>query len=588
MLRTHTCGELRKKDIKEEVKLSGWNHSRRDHGGVIFIDLRDRYGLTQVVFDPSNDKESHKIAEDLGREDVIQVKGKVRFRGKNLVNPNLDTGEIEVLVDEVEILSKSETPPIEIDDHKVSGEDVRLKYRYLDLRRPSMTQNMVLRNKALKAFSDYFQKNSFLFVQTPMLVKSTPEGARDYVVPSRINKGEFYALPQSPQLYKQILMISGMDRYYQIAVCLRDEDLRQDRQPEHTQMDFEMSFATSDDIREFTEGMYKYVFKEVLGKEFKKDFPVFTYKEAMDKYGTDKPDIRFDLFLHDVTGIVAKSDFKVFKSVAEKGGVIKCVVPHKEFSRNELDKYIDFVQKQGAKGMAWMKVTDKGLESNIAKFFDKKLQKELIRKTGAKPGSVMMFIAGDFKHANQILSKLRLKLAEDLDMIPEEEFKFCWVKDFPLFSWNEEEDRWDPEHHMFTMPKPEFLDSIENNPGEVLGDLWDLTLNGMELGSGSIRVNRPDIQERIMNIIGYTQEEVEEKFGFLLEAYKYGGPPHGGMGLGFDRTVALMAGTTDIREVIAFPKNKAAECPMDGSPSFISKEQLKELGLEVKKKKKKK
>ncbi|MBU1201143.1 MAG: aspartate--tRNA ligase [Nanoarchaeota archaeon] len=584
MLRTHTCGELRKSAVKKKVTLCGWNNARRDHGGVIFIDLRDRYGLTQVVFDPSHNKNVHKIAEGLSREDVLQVKGIVRFRGEGLINPKLLTGEIEVLVDELKILNKSETPPIEIDDRKVAGEDARLKYRYLDLRRPTMQKNLKLRHDFLVAAREYFSANGFIDIQTPMLVKSTPEGARDYVVPSRVNPGKFYALPQSPQLYKQILMIAGFDRYYQVAICLRDEDLRTDRQPEHTQMDLEMSFVTSDDIREFVEGLYKHIFKKVLGVKLA-DFPVFTYAESMGKYGIDKPDIRFELFLHDVTDIVVKSDFQVFKDVHKNGGIIKCINPKKDFSRNELDKYADICQKNGARGTAWMKVTKNGLESNIAKFFSKELQKELIKKVDAKPGSILIFIADKPKKCNYILSRLRLQLADDLKLYNPAEFKFSWVKDFPLFAWNEDESKWEPEHHMFSMPKPEFIDNFEKRPGDVIGDLWDLTLNGVELGSGSIRVNIPSVQERIMKFIGLDKKEAHEKFGFLLDAYKYGGPPHGGMGLGLDRSVALMVGTNDIREVIAFPKNKNAECPMDGSPAEISTLQLKELHIDLKKKK---
>jgi len=584
--RTHNNGELDIGDKGKEVVLMGWTHNRRDHGGIIFIDLRDRYGLTQVVFDPKDSKEAHKIAETLRAEYVIEIKGKVRPRGEGLENPKLKTGKIEVLADEVNILAKAETPPIEVEDRVVANDDIRLKYRYLDLRRPSMVNNLKLRSDVIKIARNYFDKNKFIDVQTPMLMKSTPEGARDYVVPSRVNSGKFYALPQSPQLYKQILMIAGIDRYYQVATCLRDEDLRADRQPEHTQFDFEMSFVTSDEIREFVEGLYKNIFKEALNLKLA-DFPVFTYKEAVDRYGTDKPDIRFDLFLTDVTDIVVKSDFQVFKDVQNNGGIIKCINPEKELGRKEIDGYIDFCQKNGSKGMAWMRVTKDGLESNIAKFFSKDIQDKLINRVKAKPGSVLMFIADKPKKCNEIISLLRLKLGKDLNLYDEKEFKFCWVKDFPLFAWNEDEQRWEPEHHMFSMPKPEFIDNFEKKPGEVIGDLWDLVLNGLELGSGSIRINVPSVQERVMNLIGLDKKKAHEKFGFLLDAYKYGAPPHGGMGLGLDRTVALMAGTNDIREVIAFPKNKNAECPMDGCPAEISNEQMKELSLksEVVKKK---
>jgi len=576
MKRTHTCGELRGKDIKKPVKLCGWNHSRRDHGGIIFIDLRDRYGLTQIVFDPKHKKEVHKIAEKLGREDVLLIDGKVRARGKGLENPKLKTGDIEVLVDKLEIVNKAETPPLEIEDRIEANEDMRLKYRYLDLRRPIMQKRMLMRHKIAQAAREYFDKHDFLEIETPLLVKSTPEGARDYVVPSRVNPGEFYALPQSPQLYKQILMIAGCDRYYQIARCLRDEDLRVDRQPEHTQIDFEMSFIDSDGIREFIEGLYKHLFKEVLGVRLEK-FPVFSYKESMDKFGTDKPDIRFELELTDVTDIVKDSDFEVFKKAEQ----VKCINPEKDFSRKELDEYINFSQKNGAKGMAWMKVTENGLDSSIVKFFSSSIERKLLQRTKAKKGSTLMFIADEPNIVADILSRLRIKLRDDLKLAREDDFKLCWVVDFPLFAWNEDKERWDPEHHMFSTPKKEFIKDFEKKPGEVIGDLWDLTLNGIEIGSGSMRVTDPELQERIMKLIGMTKEEAQKKFGFLLNAYKYGAPTHGGMGLGFDRTVALMCGIPDIREVIAFPKNKAAQCPMDESPSEISQEQLKELNLKV-------
>ena len=574
MRRTNTCGELTKKDVGKKVVLDGWTQSRRDHGGLIFIDLRDRHGLTQIVFDPSHNKETHKMAEHIGREFVLEINGKIRDRKSGMINPNMKTGEIEVLVDELNILNKAKTPPIEIDDKIESGEETRLKYRYLDLRRPIMQKRLALRHKIITTVRDYFNKHDFLEITTPMLVKSTPEGARDYIVPSRVNPGKFYALPQSPQLYKQILMIAGFDRYYQTAICLRDEDLRTDRQPEHMQFDFEMSFVTSDDIREFTEGLYKHLFKEILNIKLDK-FPVFTYKEAIERFGIDKPDIRFGLELIDVTDIAKKSDFSVFKNAE----TVKCINPEKDLSRKELDNYIDFCQKNGANGMAWMRVSDKGLESSIVKYFNNDIQKELLKKTNAKPSSVLMFIAEKPKKTAGILNLLRLKLRDDLKLVKENDFKMCWVKDFPLFSWNEDKERWDPEHHMFTMPKQEFIKDFEKRPGEVIGDLWDLVLNGTELGSGSIRVSSPELQERIMKFIGMTKQEAKEKFGFLLEAYEYGGPVHGGMGLGLDRTVALMAGLSDIREIIAFPKNKAAQCPMDGSPSDVDETQLKELHI---------
>jgi aspartyl-tRNA synthetase len=575
MLRTNTCGELVKKDIGKKVTLCGWCQSRRDHGGLIFVDLRDRYGITQVVFDPKI-KDAFSLAEKIRREDVIQAEGEVAARKQGMTNPKLKTGEIEIKVSKLNVLNRAETPPLEIEDRMEAGEDARLKYRYLDLRRPVMQNRLLIRHKVVAAARDFFNKNGFLEITTPLLVKSTPEGARDYVVPSRVHPGKFYALPQSPQLYKQILMIAGIDRYYQTAVCLRDEDLRADRQPEHMQFDLEMSFVTSDDIREFVEGLYKHIFKEVLGVKLEK-FPVLAYKEAIERFGIDKPDLRFGLELIDVTDIAKKSEFQVFKD-AEK---VKCLNPEKDFSRKELDNYVDFSQQQGAKGMAWMRITEKGLESSIVKFFSPEIQKQLLDKTKAKKGSVLMFIADRSKVVSKILAELRLKLRDDLKLVKNNDFRLCWVKDFPLFAWNEDEEKWEPEHHMFTMPKPEFIDSFEKNPGEVIGDLWDLVLNGTELGSGSMRINVPEIQERVMNLIGIDKKQAEAKFGFLLEAYKYGGPPHGGMGLGIERTVALMCGINDIREVVAFPKTKNAECLMDGSPGDISPQQLKELHIKT-------
>lgn len=573
--RTHNCNQLRKEDIGKEVKLNGWVQNRRDHGGLIFIDLRDRYGLTQIVFDPKIDADAHSQAESFRREDVLGAQGRVRARGEGLENPKLDTGQIEVEVTKIEMIGKAETPPLEVEDRVVANDDMRLKYRYIDLRRPVMQNNMLLRHKAAMAARNYFSDNGFLELETPMLVRQTPEGARDYVVPSRVNPGKVYALPQSPQLYKQILMISGFDRYFQMARCLRDEDLRQDRQPEHTQFDFEMSFVDSDDIMNFVEGLYKHIFKEVLGKDIETPFKRLTYEEAMARYGTDKPDIRFGLELTDVSAVVKGCDFQVFNQVIDAGGIVKCINPDKDFGRKEIDGLIDFSQKCGAKGMAWMRVTENGLESNIAKFFSDDIKKNLLDATGAKPGSVLMFIADKPKVANEILNQLRQELAKRMELIDDTVFRFCWTTDFPLFAWDE--GSWTPEHHMFSMPKnPEMLDK---DPGQVIGDLFDLVLNGIELGSGSIRIHDPAIQKKVMNVIGMSEEEANQKFGFLLEAYKYGAPVHGGMGLGFDRTVALMVGSHDIREVIAFPKNKAAQCPMDGSPSNIDSEALKELHM---------
>lgn len=584
-LRTHNCGELKKENVTTEVELCGWVNSNRDHGGVIFIDLRDRYGITQLVFNPDTknnlEKNLHAEADKLRREDVIKIKGKVLARGEGLTNPNLSTGEIEVIVTNLEMLGKAETPPIEVDDRIEASDEIRLKYRYLDLRRPKMQKNLLLRYNAKRAAMDYLHNNSFLEIETPMLVKSTPEGARDYVVPSRVNPGKFYALPQSPQLYKQILMVAGMDRYYQFPRCLRDEDLRADRQPEHTQIDLEMSFVTAEDIMETVEGMIKHIIKESLGIEIKEKVKIIPYDESIAKYGIDKPDIRFDLELSEVTDLVKESDFTVFKDIVSKGGIIKCINPESELPRKEIDGLINFCISHGAKGMAWMRVTENGLESNIAKYFSKEVQDKILERTGAKPGSVLMFIADKPNITNSVLAQLRLELGKRLKLYNPKEFKFCWITDFPLFEYDEEAGSWIPCHHIFSMPKKEHLKYLETEPGKVYADLFDLVLNGVELGSGSMRIHNPKIQKRVMDVIGLKESEAEKKFGFLLDAYKYGGPPHGGMGIGLDRFVALMSGTNDIREVIAFPKNKAGICPMDGSPNTLENNQLKELHIKT-------
>ncbi|MBI2106781.1 aspartate--tRNA ligase [Candidatus Woesearchaeota archaeon] len=577
-LRTHTCGDISSKELNKKVTLCGWTNVRRDHGGIIFIDLRDRYGLTQVVFDPEFNKGTHKSAELLRREDCIQVIGIVKKRKKGMENKKLKTGEVEVFVEKLHVFSKAEVPPIEIDSDTAASEDIRLKYRYLDLRRSVMQKNLLFRQQVANAAREYFNDQGFAEIETPLLVKPTPEGARDYIVPSRVNPGQFYALPQSPQLYKQILMIAGYDRYFQFARCLRDEDLRADRQPEHTQMDLEMSFVNQRDILECVEGLYDHIVKKTLNKKVEK-FPVLTYVESKEKYGNDKPDLRFDLRLYDITEIVKKSDFSVFKEVVKNKGIIKCINPEKDFTRSELEEYTKLCISLGAKGLAYLKYENGKLESNLSKFFSDEVKKELIKATKIKKG-YLFFIADKEKIVNSVLSELRLRLGKDLNLITDE-LKFCWIVDFPLFAYNEDEQKWEPEHHMFTMPKEEHLKFLESDPGKVLGDLYDLVLNGTEIGSGSIRITRPEIQERIMKFIGISKEEAHKKFGFLLHAYDYAGPQHGGMGLGFDRIVALLLGGNDIREVIAFPKNKNAQCPMDGSPAEVDDKQLKEANIRL-------
>jgi len=576
MLRTHTCGELTGKSDKKDVVLQGWVQTRRDHGGVIFIDLRDRYGLTQIVFNPE-DKDMFKIADSLRREWVVQVHGKVRPRPEGMKNSNITTGEIEVVSSKLIVLNKAETPPIEVEDRVSANEEMRLKYRYLDLRRPTAQSYLIMRHKAAQAVRQFMDSQNFLEIETPFLIRSTPEGARDYIVPSRTSPGNFFSLPQSPQLYKQILMVAGMDRYFQIVKCFRDEDLRADRQPEFTQIDIEMSFPDEEDIYGICEGMLAHVWKKVHNIDIKFPFNRMTYADAMEKYGSDKPDLRFGLELADVTEIVKKSDFGVFKEAE----MVKCICPEKEFSRKELDAYIDFSVKLGAKGMAWMRVTDKGLESNIAKYFKEDVQKEIIKAAKAKKGCVMMFIADKPAVVHDVLDKIRRKLGKELNLIDEKEWNFCWITHFPLYEWKEDHQSWSPMHHIFSMPHDEFIGKLEKDPGNVTGKLYDCVLNGVELGGGSIRIHNKEIQEEALKVIGMDYEQAERRFGFLLEAFKYGAPPHGGLAFGFDRICALLCGFNDIREVIAFPKNKNAENPMDGCPAHVDEDQLKELFIKT-------
>ena len=582
MYRTHTCGELRKKDVKKSVRLTGWNQSRRDHGGIIFIDVRDRYGLTQIVFDPKHKKDVHTSAEHLRREDVIAISGTVRLRGKGLENLKLETGEIEILVDELTILNKAETPPIEIDDRIEVSEDISLKYRYLELRKPRLARNIRVRSEAVKIVRDYFHSNGFLEIETPILAKSTPEGARDYLVPSRVHPGNFYALPQSPQLFKQLCMIAGLDRYFQIARCFRDEDLRADRQPEFTQIDVEMSFIDEEDIHRLMEGMVKEIWKKVLGIDLKTPFRRMLYSEAMAKYGSDKRDLRFGLELVDVTDIVKASGFQVFTKNIAQGGVVKAINAKKAgLSRNDIDGLISFVQAHGAKGMAWMKATEKGLESSVVKYFSEDIQKELKKALQAKPEDLLLFVS-DVKESvvHAALGALRLELGKQLNLI-RKGYEFVWVTDFPFLEYKEDEGRYEAMHHPFTSPKPEDLSLLESEPRKVRARAYDLALNGVELGGGSIRIHDSAVQKRVFNVLGITDKEAEEKFGFLLSALKYGAPPHGGIAFGVDRLAAMLCGEESIREVIAFPKNKAAQSLMEGSPSPVSEAQLKELGIRL-------
>ena len=582
MLRSHTCGDLRKKDVNKKVTLAGWVHSRRDHGGVIFIDLRDRYGLIQVVFDASHKKNILKSADNLRREFVIQVSGVVKQRKQGMINKKIDSGEIEVFVDELKILNKSLTPPIEISERIDSGEDVRLKYRYVDLRREELKNNFILRHKVIKDIRDFFDSQGFLEIETPMLAKSTPEGARDFIVPSRIKKGEFYALPQSPQIFKQLLMLSGFDKYVQIVKCFRDEDLRADRQPEFTQVDVEMSFVEENDVVNIIENLMKYVF-EKQNVKIKTPFKRITHKEAMNKYGSDKPDLRFGMELMDVSDIVKKSKFIVFKSALEKGGKVKCIKVNNEFSRKNIDKLIEFVKIYDAKGLAWMKY-DRKFESSIVKFFPEKILKELAKKTKVKNGDYLFFVA-DKKHyiVDVALGQLRLKLGKELKLV-KNEWNFLWIVDFPLVEYDELEKRHISVHHPFTKPKEKYIKYLDKNPEKVLSEAYDIVLNGVELGGGSIRIHDSELQSKIFKTLGISKKEADSKFGFLLDAFKYGAPPHGGIALGLDRFIMLLAEADSLRDVIAFPKTKSGDDLMMDSPSEVSQEQLKDVGINVKRK----
>ncbi|MEW6063125.1 MAG: aspartate--tRNA ligase [Nanoarchaeota archaeon] len=571
--RTNTCGELNNKNINNKVKLSGFVHARRDHGGVIFIDLRDRYGITQIVFNPDK-KELFKEADKLRREDVVQIEGIVKARPKGMENPSLATGSIEVFVDKLNILNKVETPPLEVEDRIEVSEDVRLKYRYLDLRRPKMQQNLLTRHKLIKVIRNYFDSLNFIDVETPILTKSTPEGARDYLVPSRVNPGKFYALPQSPQLFKQILMVAGYDRYYQIARCFRDEDLRADRQPEFTQLDIEMSFIDEDDIYKTMEGLMKKLLKELLNKDIKIPFKKMSYKEAMDKYGTDKPDLRFGLELVDVTDLCKKSDFNVFKNAE----LIKCLKVKFNFSRTDIDDLTKFVTTYGAKGLAYVKI-EKNFEGNLSKFFSEKLQKEIIKKTNALKGDILFFIADNRKITNAAMSGLRLEIGKRLKLV-KDEFNFCWVVDFPLLEFSEEENKLASVHHPFTSPKDEDVKLLSKEPEKVRAKAYDLVLNGTEIGGGSIRIHNPKLQEEVFKVLGISKEDAKKRFGFLLDALKFA-VPHGGIAFGIDRLAAILTGNDSIREVIAFPKNKEAKCLMTGAPSDVDEKQLKELHLKT-------
>jgi aspartyl-tRNA synthetase len=579
--RTVHCGEVSKEHIGQEVVLNGWVQKRRDLGGVIFIDFRDRTGIVQIVFNPEYNKTAWEIADKVRSEYVLAVKGTVVKRAPEAVNPKLKTGEVEVHVAEIEVLNDAKTPPFVIEDEIDVDEQVRLKYRYLDLRRPEMQRALLLRSKASKAFRDFLDSRGFVEVETPILTKSTPEGARDYLVPSRVHPGEFYALPQSPQLFKQLLMISGLERYYQIARCFRDEDLRADRQPEFTQVDIETSFLSMEELLPMMEQMVAHVFKETIGVDVPTPFPRLTYAEAMARYGSDKPDIRFGMELTDVSDLVANCNFKVFAGAVATGGQVKAINAKGcgHYSRKEADDLGKFAARYGAKGLAWMGFKDGEVKGPIAKFFSAEEIDALKQRLAAEEGDLLLFVADKPKVVADALGALRSKLGEELGLIDHSKFAFLWVVDFPLLEWDEEAQRYVALHHPFTRPKDEDLHLFETDPGQIRAQAYDMVLNGYELGGGSMRIYKRDVQEKMFKALGFSQEEARKQFGFLLDAFEYGTPPHGGIALGLDRLVMLLAGRNNLREVIAFPKTASASDLMTDAPGQVSPLQLAELNI---------
>jgi len=580
MMRSHYCGQVTEALTGQTVTVCGWVHRRRDHGGVIFIDLRDREGLLQCVFDPDT-QAAFAAADKLRSEYVVKITGRVRPRPAGTENANLSTGKIELLGKDVELLNKAETPPFHLDDETV-GEDTRLKFRYIDLRRPQMQKNLRLRHEVIKRIRNYMDANGFVDVETPILTKATPEGARDYLVPSRTHPGSFFALPQSPQLFKQLLMMSGLDRYYQIARCFRDEDLRADRQPEFTQIDLEMSFVEEHDVLDVVEAMFVHGMKEGFGIDVPQPFPRFDFFEAMDKYGCDKPDLRFGMLLQDCTALAQKSDFKVFSGAVASGGIVKGICAEgaaEKFSRKGIDELTAFVTGLGAKGLAWAKITAAGVEGSIAKFYEGDKGKELIAHMGAKPGDLLLFVADQKKVVHKALGDLRLKVGGMLGLRDPKVFRCCWVLNFPMFEWNEEKARWQFAHNPFSAPVNWDVSDFSVDTEQIRSRAYDFVMNGWELGSGSIRIHKPALQAKVFEFLGISPEQQRQNFGFLLDSYKFGGPPHGGIALGVDRIVTLALGREGIRDVIAFPKTSMAFDLMAEAPSVVADEQLKELSV---------
>ncbi len=582
--RTHYCGTLRESDIGKQVCVMGWVQKQRDLGNLIFIDLRDRTGIVQLAFDDKSEKEIFDKAFGIRAEYVLAAHGTVRPRGAGAVNPNLPTGAVEIFVTELKILSAAQTPPFEVSDSKKVNDETALKYRYLDLRRPSLQRNIMMRHQIAKVARDYYYENGFLEIETPMMIKSTPEGARDYLVPSRIHKGSFYALPQSPQLYKQLLMLSGYDRYIQLARCFRDEDLRADRQPEFTQIDLEMSFATQEDIMAMNEGFIKRVFKEVLNVDIPTPLPRITFADAMNRYGSDKPDTRFGMEIQDLSDVVKNCGFGVFTSAIEAGGSVRAIVAKNAvatLTRKEIDKLTEHAKGIGAKGLAYIRWADETPNCSFAKFLTPEELQAILEAGKMEQGDVMLIVADKNKVTLPTLGALRNILGKKLDLIPEGAFNFLWVVEFPFFEWNEETDHWDAMHHPFTMPLQECLEYLESDPGQVRAECYDMVLNGTELLSGSIRITDWQLQERMFKVLGLTPEDIEKKFGFLVDAYKYGAPPHGGSGMGLDRLAMVMSGADSLRDVVAFPKVQNASELMSQCPTPVSAADLAVLGIAV-------